>query len=294
MWHNAWVTNGKELLVIGARDKPIKPLVRWIGGKSTLVRSLIKLMPTRFERFFEPMAGSAALFFGVLPEHPILGDSNGELINYYQVMSSDADRLIPQLMSLQASKDQYYKFRSASPRGDTERAIRFAYLSRLSWNAVYRVNKNGRFNVPIGDRLPESLWDQGHLRECADLLKRAELIHGDFEETAQRAKRGDLVYFDPPYPKHRTMTTSFNRYASSPFKTLELTRLISTVEDLNERGVKLMISSSVDDPFLAAYPNFLIRHPINSRSLISAKTNSRRRGITELVLLNYEEGCCAT
>lgn len=268
------------------RNKSIKPLVRWIGGKSALVHSLIQLMPSQFGRLVEPMAGSAALFFGTLPEHAILGDSNEELINYYRVLSSDPDGLVPRLMSLQASKNRYYEFRSASPLGRTERAIRFAYLSRLSWNGVYRVNRKGEFNVPIGDRLPKTLWERDHLHECASLLKKAELIHGDFEGTAIQARRGDLVYFDPPYPKQQTCWTTFNRYSKSPFKTPELSRLITTIESLNQRGVHLMISSSVDDPFLAAYPNFLSRFHINSKSLISSRASSRR-GVTEIVLRNY-------
>jgi len=268
--------------------KPVKPPIRWIGGKSNLVPYLMQLLPDRFDRLFEPMAGGAALFFGVQPNRAVLGDSNQDLIHYYQMLSSDTDRLVSRLMCLKASKDTYYTLRSSVPSKGMDTAIRFAYLNRLSWNGVHRVNRKGEFNVPIGDRLPDRLWDEEHLRQCAYLLRRAELIHGDFEETVQAARRGDFVYFDPPYPKQDAPWGGFNRYAASPFNKSDFERLVRTIEALNERGVSVMVSSSLADPHLALYPGLLNRYPISSQSLISASKGGRCRA-TEIILRNYRE-----
>ena len=288
VWHNVAVAASKNNIQSVLNPKAVKSPIRWIGGKSTLMGQLIRLLPERFDRLFEPMAGGAALFFNVQPNRAVLGDTNEDLMNYYQTLSSDTDRLVSRMMCLKASKDRYYALRPASPVGRVDTAIRFAYLNRLSWNGVHRVNRKGEFNVPMGDRLPDKLWEEEHLRHCGCLLRRAELIHGDFEETVKDAERGDFVYFDPPYPKQDSPWGGFNRYAASPYDKSDFERLVAIIEDLDDRGVLVMVSSSLSDPNLACYPRILNRHTVRSQSLISA-TNGGRCRATEVILRNYYE-----
>ena len=117
-----------------ARAPRLRPPIRWSGGKYRLVAQLMAVMPDSYGRYFEPMAGSAALFFAVCPQEALLCDINKELINYYRVLRDQTEQLIDSLTSMLASKELYYSLRSATPGSDLDRAVRFAYLNRLCWN----------------------------------------------------------------------------------------------------------------------------------------------------------------
>ena len=130
-----------------AADEPCRPALRWAGGKYGMAPRLASLLPPTWGTYFEPMAGGAALFFFVLPAKAVLGDVNGELINFYRVLRDRFSELRRRLNKLSASEKMYYAFRESKPRGHVQRAVRFAYLNRLSWNGLYRVNRSGKFNV---------------------------------------------------------------------------------------------------------------------------------------------------
>lgn len=187
----------------------LRPPLRWAGGKSGIVKDLISLMPARYTRYVEPMAGSAALFFGAKPERALLADVNEDLINYFTILRNDLDRLTSSLFKMTASKDKYYSLREQQPSDFMERAIRFAYLNRLCWNGVYRVNSLGMFNVPIGSRLPKVLWIERHLRECSRVLFKAELFHSTVLDTLARSEPNDFFFIDPPYPKGANAVGNF-------------------------------------------------------------------------------------
>jgi len=272
------------------RNGSIRPILRWAGGKSDLLPSLIKLLPKTYERYVEPMMGAGALFFGIDPAVSVLADVNEELINFYRVLRDDEERLIKSLMRLRATKKEYYKVRSGRPRNPMRRAIRFAYLNRLCWNALYRVNMKGQFNVPIGSRLPAQLWAPPDLQQAAKRLKRTTLRSSDFGYVLRDVQKGDFVFLDPPYPKGaRGRGTrgriGFNRYSSSFFSYQHHQRLSEWVEKLHKRGVKVMLTIS-ESQLLAIYPKFLRRHAVTSNSLISCNGATRGR-VRELILTNY-------
>src|SRR2546425_13177651 len=123
-----------------------RPILRWAGGKSHLLRTIVRLLPRRWVRYVEPMAGGASLFFALTPQQSILGDINPELIAFYRTLKDHSDELIDRLLTLRPSKRLYYELRSLRPRDKYSRALRFAYLNRLCWNGVYRVNSRGEFN----------------------------------------------------------------------------------------------------------------------------------------------------
>ena len=121
-----------------------RPVLRWAGGKSVLLPTIRAKLPTRWERYFEPMAGGAALFFQQRPERATLADINSDLMNFYGVLRSDFESLKRALRPLKASRELYYAFRSRVPTSPLARAVRFAYLNRLAWNGLYRVNQTER------------------------------------------------------------------------------------------------------------------------------------------------------
>jgi DNA adenine methylase len=266
--------------------KPDNPILRWAGGKRRLAHKLEMLMPTDWNNYLEPMVGSGALFFHTAPKKAILADLNPDLMNFYGVLKDDTSELVGRLKNLRASRKLYYHMRDMKPRSKLERAIRFAYLNRLCWNGLYRVNKRGKFNVPMGDRLPERLWNTKELHRAAKILASADLVTGDFKLTLRKAKRGDFVFIDPPYPRGAPISTGFNRYCSGFFTLKDHKRLGQAVRSLDKRGVATMILLASSKSILSCYPKSFHRRRLRSKSLISCNSSSRRL-VDEIVLTNY-------
>ena len=264
----------------------MNPPLRWIGGKHRISRQLIELLPTKFNNYIEPMVGSAALFFAYKPLKAILADKNEEIINFYSILVQETDEFISKLLKLKASKNTYYKLRSMKPKDNFNRALRFVYLNRLCWNGVYRVNKEGAFNVPIGNRLPKTLWKKDHLEVCASLLKKVKLLSGDFENIVKYCREDDFVYFDPPYPKGAKHGLGFNRYSPDRFKICDHKRLAILLDKLDKMGINILLSISDDDSLISIYPKQFRATKIKSSSLISCKGNKRGR-VYEVILRNY-------
>lgn len=264
----------------------LRPPLRWAGGKSVIIKKLIPLMPSSYHRFVEPMAGSAALFFGVQPGIALLADVNEELVNYYTVLRDSPELLITSLFQLSASKDTYYNLREIVPVDPLERAVRFAYLNRLCWNGVYRVNQSGKFNVPIGSRLPQVLWNEKHLRLCSRALANADLSSGTVQDTLKKCKSNDFVFIDPPYPKGANNGIGFNRYTTDKFTIVDHQTLAQSVIELALKGTKIMVVISADKQLLNLYKSNFRKIKLSTKSLIAC-TGSGRGPVSEIVLCNY-------
>jgi DNA adenine methylase len=257
-----------------------------VGGKSVMVSKLASLLPPRWNRYIEPMSGGAALFFHVQPARAVLADINSDLITYYSVLRDNPTELVRRLQSLTASRDHYYALREFRPRGRIQKAVRFAYLNRLAWNGLYRVNRDGRFNVPIGDRLPAAMWSEANLLRASAVLANARLVNSDFRTTARRAAAGDFVFFDPPYPRGCREQVGFNRYASDVFTVKEHRELADIITDMTRRSVQVMLTLTEADHLEEIYPRSLHRNRFESKALIACN-GSDRRNVTELILTNY-------
>jgi len=247
---------------------------------------LARLLPAKWNRYIEPMSGGAALFFHLQPYQAILGDLNSDLIEFYSVLRDNPVALITRLRGLTASRELYYELRESKPLGRIQRATRFAYLNRLAWNGLYRVNRRGQFNVPIGDRLPDAMWNDDALIKAGRALTRAQLVAGDFRAIIQRARQGDFVFLDPPYPRGCREPVGFNRYASQFFTLEDHTDLALAIQRLTKRSVHVMLTLA-DEPHLTQlYPKAIRQRRIHSKSLIACNGSDRRR-VAELILTNY-------
>ncbi len=263
----------------------LRPPLRWAGGKSAIVKDLLPLMPLDYRRYVEPMAGSAALFFGAKPERALLADVNEDLINYFTILRNDSHRLISSLLKLIASSNAYYSLREQQSSDFLERAIRFAYLNRLCWNGVYRVNSLGRFNVPIGSRLPKVLWSERHLNECSRILAKAEVSHSNVLDTIAESRSNDFFFIDPPYPKGANTGIGFNRYTVEKFTFEDHKNLAREINKLSRKSVKVMLILSDDETLIEPYRKFR-KTKLSTKSLISC-TGASRRPVSEIVLTNY-------
>lgn len=267
------------------------PIVKWVGGKRQLMFELIKNMPKSYNRYFEPFIGGGALFFELQPEQAYISDMNEELINLYSVVRDNVYELIKDLSKHEVSKEYFLEIRNIdrteqyTELSDVERASRFIYLNRTCFNGMYRVNSQGQFNVPFGHYKKPRIIDENNLLNCSELLKKTEIKCADFSEILTKVKKGDLVYFDPPYVPLND-TSSFTSYTKDGFDINMQFKLRDVCDELDNKGVKFMLSNSDTKLVNELYVNYEIKKVFASRQ-INANADGRGK-ITEVLVRNYD------
>jgi DNA adenine methylase len=271
------------------RIGPAGPIVKWVGGKTRLLPELRARLPERFARYFEPFAGGAAMFFALAPADAVLADDNRDLIATYQAIADDVEAVIRRLELHRRHHDEahYYEVRArwndrAVSWSAVDRAAAFIYLNKTCYNGLWRVNRSGAFNVPVGRYTDPPICVPEALRAAAAVLGRAELCHGDFRAVAATARRGDFVYFDPPYDPV-TKTANFTSYTAGAFGDDHQRALADLARGLVARGVKIMLSNS-DTPFVRSLYRGLRIDRVRCARAINSDA-SRRGDVDEVVVM---------
>ncbi|MFC1685597.1 DNA adenine methylase [Nanoarchaeota archaeon] len=273
--------------------KEVPTLVKWVGGKKQLLEQFKPLFPKELNRYFEPFVGGGAIAFYILknfkPKEVILSDINEELINCLNIVKNNVEGLIKELKILKKNhnKEYYYLIRAKnlSKLSKLQRASRFIYLNKTCFNGLYRVNSKGGFNVPIGSYKNPKICGEEDLREISELLRNAKIEVKQFYEISKEAKKGDFVYFDPPY--HPLNKTSFTTYTKDKFLEKEQELLAETFKRLNENGVKVMLSNSDTEFIKDLYRDFKINF-VDATRMINSDA-SKRGKIKEVVITNYSK-----
>jgi DNA adenine methylase len=267
-----------------AQDDGARPFLKWAGGKRQLLPELLERVPKTFGHYFEPFAGGGALFFALRPGSATLADVNERLIRTYKGVRDDVDSVIHLLASYPHRKRFFYSMRNIDidARSDAEVAAWFIYMNKTGYNGLYRVNRKNRFNVPFGRYVNPTICDERALRACAALLVAKKLLVADFEVVAARAKRGDFVYFDPPYVP-LSVTSSFTSYTSHGFGPHEQGRLRDVARGLKRRGVNVLLSNS-SAPFVRGlYSEGFEVIDVPATRMVNSKATGRG-AITELII----------
>jgi DNA adenine methylase len=264
-----------------------EPFLKWAGGKRWLVRRHLSLFPTNYGRYIEPFVGSGAVFFHLQPKRAVLADTNRELIGTYRAVRASPSDVAKTLNRYhrQHSATFYYDMRRAAPLTAVERAARFIYLNRVCWNGLYRVNLKGQFNVPIGTK-KEVRFPEGFLEQTAKLLRRARLVHSDFERIIDGATRGDFVYVDPPYTVAHN-NNGFLKYNEVLFTWADQIRLGDAVHRATKRGVKLMVTNAAHKSVIDLYAGFAHVTSVPRNSVIAADSAFRGRLAEAIFTTNY-------
>lgn len=270
-----------------------EPFLKWAGGKGQLLKQYEAYFPEKFNNYLEPFIGGGAVFFHLYNtarlnngKKIILIDSNEELINCYQVVKENVNKLIELLNSSKYvnKKNIYYRIRAEEPKDKFERAARTIYLNKTCFNGLYRVNSKDKFNVPFGRYKNPLICNSENLKAVNLALRNVEMICGDFERCLEFDKRGDFIYFDPPY-QPLSKTSSFTSYTRDSFGEKDQNRLCFVFKELDKIGCKVMLSNS-DTPFIRKiYKDFRIE-VVYAKRAINCKA-SGRGAISELVILNY-------
>lgn len=226
------------------------PFLKFAGGKTALLPLILPRLPKKIKTYYEPFVGGGAVFFALAAEgrfkKAVIGDSNQELVNAYIALTIDADHVIRALEKHVYEEKYYYDVRAQDPNklSSSARAARFIYLNKTCFNGLWRVNKAGHFNVPFGRYTNPMICDEENLRVVETVLRGEVSIWGsDFEERVGQAKRGDAVYFDPPYAP-ASKTANFTAYTKGGFGLEEQVRLRDVAAKLVKKGVHVLLSNS--------------------------------------------------
>ena len=289
------------------------PFLKWAGGKSKLVPELLARVPADVATYYEPFLGGGALFFALRsatrgsatlrPVHAVLSDVNYDLVTAYQVVRDDVRGLVRALgrhakQHQARGLDYYLEVRASVPKSDVARAARLVYLNKTCFNGLWRVNKQGKFNVPMGRfRTPPTICDEENLYACSEALRgivrlrnelgkliideNAAVVCLDFREILPDCVPGDFVYLDPPYYP-LSETSSFTAYAKEGFGPAEQRALADEVLALDLRGVDFLLSSPDCPAVRELYQGFKLEEVTMRRNINSVA--ARRGPVGELLV----------
>lgn len=303
----------RSIRYVKPQKKQLKPFVKWVGGKSQLIEELEKFLcdekNSHLTKYAEPMVGGGALFFNVLSKHNFqelyISDINPELINAYQMIQKDAEPLIARLQEMERTflpldengrKYYYYSIRekfnttALSENTAIDKAACFMFLNRTCFNGLYRVNRKGLFNVPMGAYKNPTICDAENLRNIHNALQNATIVCGDYSLSKSFIDNRTFVYLDPPY-RPISETSAFTSYNCDTFDDNEQIRLAKFIDEMNEIGAKIVLSNSdpkninpEDNFFDDLYQSYSI-HRVSATRMINS--NAEKRGkINELLIYN--------
>ena len=274
-----------------------KPFVKWAGGKRQLIPILNENLPKTFGTYFEPFLGGGALLFHMLIERNgqkcSISDLNSDLVLSYTTIRDRVESLINSLKNheknyRQDSKAYYYSIRESNPRSQIEKTSRLIFLNRTCFNGLYRVNSKGKFNVPLGKYTNPNIVNEDNLRSVSHILQssRTDIRCRDFEAVLGDAKKGDLVYFDPPY-QPVSDTANFTSYTNKDFTYDDLGRLAELCMELDSKGCSVLLSNSNSKEVIDMFSTkpWKVNKIKANRSINS--NSKKRTGHFELLIKNY-------
>jgi DNA adenine methylase len=260
-----------------------KPFLKWPGGKRWFRQIIAGLFTGT--RYFEPFLGGGAVFFTLQPQKAILSDTNRDLISAFVAVRDEAEAVVRRLSQLQISKATFRRIRASSPVGDIDRAVRLIYLNRTAFNGIYRVNLDGKFNVPFGCKEGTKVCDAVGIRACSLALKHSAIHAVDFRVMLRKVRPSDALYVDPPYTvKHNN--NGFRRYNERLFSWTDQMELALKLSKLARDGVQIVVSNSCHKEVRALYPRRHFTAIEVERSSCMAADVAYRGDCKELLLIS--------
>ncbi len=274
------------------------PFIKWAGGKRQLLAELGARLPPCWDTYYEPFIGGGALLVNLENEgrlsRAVISDLNSELINLYRVVQDTPGALITALSdeAFRNDEESYRvlkeKFNTliGDPSHEIERAALLIYLNKHGFNGLWRVNRKGKFNVPFGSHKKRSIPSDTSILKFSAMLEKVRVLNADFEKAVRPAKKGDFIYFDPPY-QPLSKTASFTDYNSRGFRFGDQERLARLFRRLSKKGIQLMLSNSKVPEIEDLYEGFCIETVVAKRFINC--NGERRSGIQEIIVTNYRE-----
>ena len=284
-----------------AIDVPLSrplPILKWAGGKRSLLGEIRRYLPLKMNTYYEPFVGGGALFFALVSDdfagrpfrRAVLGDANAELISCYRALRSDPSGVMHALGAHRDGEAHFYDTRAQNPAAlsDAARAARMIYLNRNGYNGLYRVNRSGQFNVPFGKYATLRTVGTERLLAAARALQDIDLVVGDFEACVEAAGPRDFLYFDPPYVPV-SATSDFTTYSEGGFGNAHQERLAALMRRLRRQKVRALLSNSDCPTTRALYKGLPMKQVEVRRSINSVA--ARRGGVQELLVRSFDYSC---
>lgn len=268
----------------------VDPFIRWAGGKNWLVKSLDQILgDLHYKNYYEPFLGGAAIFFAMdHPYHCYLSDANEDLINTYTAVRDNPYEVIRYFLNYTNTAEDYYRVRSLMPVDLAERAARFIFLNQTSYNGIYRVNRNGQYNVPYGHRANWT-YDCDRIINASYKLQKVKLKCCDFSEYKYRIKEKDLVFLDPPYTVSHN-NNGFIEYNQNLFSIEDQYRLSKYIEFIKRKGAFYILTNAAHPVIKSIFQKSDDRLlELSRQSLIGGK-KAKREEITEYIFTNIPKG----
>lgn len=284
------------------------PFIQWVGGKRSLLEKYEPIIPVDFNNYYEPFLGGGAMFYHLYSKYGntkkyYLSDLNSELIAVYNTIVSSHEEIVELLsqMNTRHSKEFYYsvrnydreelapkrykkKFNIQEEITNVELAARFIYLNLTCFNALYRVNSDNLFNVPIGTSLKKDIADSGLLKACSAVLEHAEIKYQSYHNI--QPSTGDFVFFDPPYAP-LSATSDFTSYTAEGFGLEDQVKLKDFCKELDSNGIKFMLANSNCEFIRELYSDYTQYTFSLNRTLNSKKELRKQTTDNEILVCNY-------
>ncbi len=268
-------------------DGPVKPFLRWAGGKIWLSKRLTQIFGTlQFERYHEPFLGGGSIFFSLpASKKSYLSDTNHVLIETYNCLKEDPGKIIQHLKEFSNDEKSYYQIRQLTFDNSYARSAQFIYLNQTSYNGIYRVNLKGVYNVPYGHRTKNFL-EEDVLYAASAALQNSIIFSGDFDNSKDNIKKDDLVFIDPPYTVSHNKN-GFIKYNKSLFSLEDQHRLASYVEHIKGIGAKYILTNAAHSTIREIFTKGDQVFEVERASLIGGK-RAKRGQTSELIFTNLE------
>lgn len=271
----------------------MKPMLKWAGGKAQLLKYVREMLPSGYNRYFEPFLGGGAVLLDLTPREATVNDINPELVNMYAQVKVDVDAVVAALKALDGRHARaedagafYYAMRALFNEqlgsGTPEQAARLIYLNKHCFNGLFRVNARGLFNVPFNKRRRGDSFCEANMRETARYLRDVVILNGDFEDAVRAAEKGDFVFLDSPYVP--VNPASFTDYTKEGFEYADHVRLADVFRRLSARGVFCMLTNHNTELVRSLYGDFHMRVVQAARN-INARASARKG--EEVIITNY-------
>ena len=323
MLGNMWIipssalkpTDARSTRYVKFQERTVKPFLKWAGGKGQLLKEIEHYYPFeqgKITKYAEPFVGGGAVLFDILSKYPLeeiyISDINADLINTYRVIRDQIDGLVVTLSIMQREylsmneserknyyllqRDRFNKLKVGEDEGgNVVKAALMIFLNKTCFNGLFRVNRKGAFNVPMGSYKNPVICDESNLRLVSEKLKGVKIVCGDYREAAAFIDEKTFVYFDPPY-RPLTETASFTAYTESLFSDAQQIELAKFVDEMDRKGAKIVVSNSdpkntcPNDNF---FDNLYASHTIvrvDAARMINSKGEGRGK-IKELLISNF-------
>lgn len=280
----------------------IKPIIKWVGGKTQILNQIISSFPKKIHNYYEPFIGGGSVLLGVLSSDIkitgkcYISDLNPSLICLYRMIQVQVLDLIKELRLLSetynkitgfngnkkpknledalTSKESYYfyirKCYNDREEYDVKKAAMLIFLNKTGFRGLYRVGPNG-YNVPFGNYTNPTIYDENLLLEVSKLVQDVEFSVSDFTSVIDKVQKDDFIYLDPPYVPEKA--TSFVGYIEKDFAH---TLFFERCHELRGKGISFVMSNACVPLIRQTFPVLMyeIKEIDVRRNINSKKPNS--------------------